>query len=148
MLRILAGAFVGLVVAGIVLSAVNLLGHHYYPLPAGMNYDDMDAVRHFVNGQPFAAMVFKLAAFVAAAFAGAFVAGWIIGPGHPLATLVPALLVASSVVAMHRMAPHPMWVVVAGVVGTLVLGWAGAGLGGRLRQPFLPKPPAWRGGSR
>jgi hypothetical protein len=148
MIRTLAGATVGLLVAGVVLSAVNLLGHQYYPLPATLNYDDLDAVRHFVNGQPLPAMAFKIAAFLAAGFSGGLAAGWIAGPGHPVATMVPALAVAGSVVAMHRMAPHPMWVVAIALGGALVLGWAGAGLGGRLRQPFLPKPAAWKGGSR
>ena len=148
MFRILAGLVVGMFVAGAVLYAVDSLGHVYYPLPVDVNYDDIDAVRRFVNGQSIGAHAFVIASFIAAGFAGGLAAGWVIGPGHPFATMVPALLVASSVVAMHRMAPHPMWTVVVALGGTLVLGWAGAGLGGRLRQPFLPKPPAWKGGSR
>jgi hypothetical protein len=148
MLRLLAGLLVGLLVAAAVLSAVNALGHVYYPLPADLDYDDMDAVRHFVNGQPLAALGWVLAAFLAGGFAGGFASGWVIGPAHHYAAMVPPALVASAVLAMHRMAPHPLWLVVLGVGGALVLGWTGAGIGWRLPQPFQGKAPTWRGGSR
>lgn len=148
MFRTLAGIALGVVVASTVVYAVDMLGHVYYPVPAGLDYDDLDAVRRFVNGQSLGAKAFVLAAFLAGGFAGSLAAGWMIGPGHPVATMIPALLVAVGVVAMHRMAPHPLWMVMVGVGGAIVLGWAGAGLGGRLRQPFLPKPGAWKGGSR
>ena len=148
MFRTLAGIALGIVVAGVVVYAVDMLGHSVYPLPADLNYDDMDAVRQFVNGQSAGAKAFVLAAFLAGGFAGSFAAGWFMGPGHPVATMLPALLVAGGVWAMHQMAPHPLWMVAAGIGGAIVLGWAGAGLGGRLRQPFLPKPTAWKGGTR
>jgi hypothetical protein len=148
MFRTLAGIALGVLVASVVVYGVDTLGHVFHPLPADLNYDDIDAVRHFVNGQPFAAKAFVIAAFLAGAFAGGLAAGWMIGPGHPVATMMPALLVAGGVWAMHRMAPHPLLMVAVGIGGSIVLGWAGAGLGGRLRQPFMPKPAAWRGGSR
>lgn len=148
MFRTLAGLALGVVVASTVVYGVDFLGHVVYPLPADLNYDDMDAVRRFVNSQSMGARAFVLAAFLAGGFAGSFAAGWVTGPGHPVATMLPAVLVAVGVLAMHRMAPHPLWMVAIGVGGALVLGWAGAGLGGRLRQPFLPKPAAWKGGSR
>jgi hypothetical protein len=148
MFRILAGLVVGIFVASAVVFAVDALGHVYFPYPANFNFDDVDAVRHFVNGQSLGAKAFVLAAFLAGGFAGSLATGWVTGPGHHFAAMVPALLVAGGVWAMHRMAPHPMWMVAIGIVGTLVVGWAGQGLGGRLRQPFLPRTPAWKGGSR
>lgn len=148
MFRTLAGIALGILVASLVVYGLDTLGHVFYPLPADLDYDDLDAVRHFVNGQPVAAKAFVFAAFIAGAFAGGLAAGWVIGPGHAVATMVPALLVAGGVWTMHRMAPHPLWMVAIGIGGTIVLGWAGSGLGGRLRQPFLSKPAAWKGGSR
>jgi hypothetical protein len=108
MIRTLAGIALGVVVASTVVYAVDMLGHSFYPLPPDLNYDDVDAVRRFVNGQSIGAMAFVLAAFLAGGFAGSFAAGWMTGPGHPFATMVPALLVAVGVLAMHRMAPHPL----------------------------------------
>ena len=148
MLRTLAGLALGVLVASAVVYGVDMVGHTVYPFPADLDFDDMDAVRKFVNGQTLGAKAMVLAAFLAGGFAGSFAAGWMTGPGHPVATLVPALLVAVGVLAMHQMVPHPTWMIVLGVGGVLLLGWAGAGLGGRLRQPFLPKPTAWKGGSR
>jgi hypothetical protein len=148
MLRTLSGIALGILVASVVVYGVDTLGHVFYPLPDNFNYDDTDAVRRFVNGQSLAAQAFVIAAFLAGAFFGGLAAGWMTGPGHPVATMIPAVLVAGGVWAMHRMAPHPLWMVALGIVGCLVLGWAGAGLGGRLRQPFLAKPTAWKGGSR
>ena len=148
MIRTLAGIALGILAASVVVYGVDALGHVFHPLPDNLNYDDVDAVRKFVNGQSLAAKSFVIAAFLAGAFAGGLAAGWMAGPGHPVATMVPALLVAGGVWAMHRMAPHPLWMVAIAIGGSLVLGWAGAGLGGRLRQPFLPKSAAWKGGSR
>ena len=148
MFRTLAGIALGVIVASAVVYGVDTIGQGMYPPPAGLDYDDADALRHFVNGQPLGAKAFVVAAFLAGAFLGGLAAGWVIGPGHPIATMLPALLVAGGVWAAHTMAPRPMLMVWIGIGGALVLGWAGAGLGGRLRQPFLPKTPAWKGGTR
>lgn len=148
MFRIPAGLALGALVASLAVFGVDMVGHGVYPFPPDLDFDDMDAVRHFVNGQSFGARAFVLAAFYAGAFAGNLAAGWVIGPGRRFWTMLPAVLVAGGVWAMHGMIPHPMWMVYGGIAGSLVLGWAGAGLGERLRQPFPPKTPAWRGGSR
>jgi hypothetical protein len=148
MFRIPAGLRLGVVVAGHVVFGVDMAGQNVYPPPPNLNYDDLDAVRHFANGQSIGAKAFVMAAFIAGAFAGNLAAGWVIGPGKRFWTMLPSLLVAGGVLAMNNMIPHASWFVATGVVGTLVLGWAGAGLGERLRQPFLPKHPGWKGGTR
>jgi hypothetical protein len=148
MIRSLAGIAVGILVASALVFAIDQLGQSYYPPPPKLDYDDVFALRQYVNGQALGAKAFVIAAFLAGGFGGGLAAGWVIGPAHRFATMVPALLVASGVLAMHQTAPRPLWMVALALGGTLVLGWAGAGLGGRLRQPFLPKTPAWKGGSR
>jgi hypothetical protein len=148
MFRIPAGLALGAIVASAVVLGVDAAGHTVYPYPPNLDFDDMDAVRHFVAGQSFGAQAFVLASFFAGGFAGNLAAGWVIGPGKRFWTMLPSLLVAGGVLAMNNMIPHASWFVATGVVGTLVLGWAGAGLGERLRQPFLPKHPGWKGGTR
>jgi hypothetical protein len=148
MFRIPAGLALGVVVAGLVVFGVDMAGQNVYPPPPNLNYDDLDAVRHFANGQSIGAKAFVMAAFIAGAFAGNLAAGWVIGPGKRFWTMVPALLVAGAAFAAHQMVPRPMWMVAICVGGALVLGWAGAGLGERLPQPFPPKHPGWKGGTR
>ena len=86
--------------------------------------------------QPFAALLFVVAAWTIGAFDGGFVAAWIARGNRPrIAALVPALMVMAGVVGMIvKMPGHPQWMAVVGLLLPIPAALAGAWLAGKGRR--------------
>jgi uncharacterized membrane protein YoaK (UPF0700 family) len=114
--RRLLGVVGGSVLAGLVVQAIEALGNRRYPLPAGTNLDDLASMKQAVRLLPAGAFLFVLAAWVAGAFVGAFVASQLSGRTSKWPSVTVGLLVLSAAVNSMLTLPHPIWIWIAAFV--------------------------------
>lgn len=113
-----AGAVVaGLLVSFAIVFVAEMIGHRVYPLPAGTDLTNPDALSAVVGQMPAGAFAFVLGGWLIAVGAGAWIAMWI----AKSATLRPGLMVGLiflvATVFNFMTIPHPIWVVAGGVLG-------------------------------
>ncbi|WP_158982196.1 hypothetical protein [Lysobacter panacisoli] len=116
--RTILGMLVGVVVAVVVIAAVEVIGHGFYPPPAGL--DPLDpaneaAFAAFVAAMPFMGKLIVLLAWVLGTFAGALAAAKI-ARHQTAAALLVALVIVTLVITMITKIPHPTWLSIGGVL--------------------------------
>ena len=127
-LRNTLALLVGMAAGFTVVFVIESIGHQVYPPPADLDFSDPAAIREFVRTLPLGAFLFVLAAWVAGAFGGAWVAAAMANTRRmTFAGIVGALVLAASV-ANLLMIPHPLWFSVAALIAVP----AAAVAGGRL----------------
>ena len=127
-LAVLAGVAAGFVTVFL----IEMISSKLYPMPAGLDPSDVEAMKAYIAGLPVGAFAIVLlaqmlgatdAAWVGARVAGRQrLAGWIAGGFIVVATVVNVVVI-----------PHPPWFAVASVLLTVAGTWLGARLGGERR---------------
>jgi hypothetical protein len=117
MFRNVAAIVIGVVMAFVTVMLVDKIGHLVYPLPAGLDFSNPDAVRPYLATLPVGAFLFILASSVVAAFVGTFIA-CVIGTAKPrvFGAVVGGFVFTASV-ANFIAIPHPLWLVFATLAG-------------------------------
>jgi len=99
----------GIVIAIALIYVVELLGHHVYPPPAGIDLADPEAIRRLLADAPAGALWFEILAYVVAIFGGGMLAA-LIARGQPkFYVLVVGTFVFSGSLFNEFMLPHPRW---------------------------------------
>ena len=114
MLRRVFALVAGLLVAIVVVGGVEGLSSRLYPLPAGLDYNDLEAMTSSKAMLPAGAFVAVLVAWGLAALAGSWVAVRI--GGHAGIGYLIGVLLGTAGIANLLMIPHPLWM------------WAGAAI--------------------
>jgi hypothetical protein len=128
MLRKILAVIAGVVAGGLVVFVLEGVGHHFYPSPPGIDMHDPAALKSLISTLPLGALLCVVAGWVLGAFAGGAVAGLI------SRSLTPALLTGTiqllfGVLTMV-MIPHPIWMILLGVLLPVPSAWLGARLTG------------------
>jgi len=113
--RSILGILVGAVVAGIVIAGVEALSSLVYPLSAGVDPHDREALRQVIKALPAGAFLFVLAAWALGALLGAWVAARLAGRSPILHGLGIGLIFLIAGIVNMLMLPHPVWFWVAGI---------------------------------
>jgi len=123
---------VGATVASTLIAGVEALGHAVYPVPAGLDFSNLQQVDSYMQGLPAGALLFVAAAWTAGAFSGGLAAALVAG-SHPrlFASLIGGLVLAATLANLLSI-PHPLWVVALGVTGIGLASVAAATLAPRL----------------
>ena len=123
MLKNVAGAIAGIVVAFVLIMAVEKVGHLVYPPPADLDFSDPEAVRPYIATLPFLALLFPMIAWVLGAFVGTVVACKI-GTANPLlfAAIVGGLVLAGTISNLILI-PHPVWFSIVSLVAIAASAW-------------------------
>jgi hypothetical protein len=136
MIRTILGLLGGVITAGVTVAIGHQIGHRFYPPPPGLDLSDMEAFRELVATMPTGAFVAVLLAWLAGAFTGP-IAALLIGRHRPiLLTVLVAGFFLAAVVSNLLALPHPVWMCIAGPVGSILM----AALGARLVWPRQGKP--------
>ena len=114
MLRRVFALVAGLLVAVVVVGGVEGLSSRLYPLPAGLDYNDREAMTAAIALLPAGAFVAVLVAWGLAALAGSWVA--VRMGGHAGIGYLIGVLLGTAGIANLLMIPHPLWM------------WAGAAI--------------------
>lgn len=121
----------GVIVALVVLISAEAINSKLFPMPAGMDTQDMDAMRAAIAAMPNSGFILVLLGWTIGTFAGAWLAARTAARRPAIhGGVVAAILLASGVMNM-LMLPHPIWVWMAGLAGFVTGGYAGSLLGAR-----------------
>jgi hypothetical protein len=87
-----------------------------FPPPEGVDLRQPEAAAAFLHSMPGWALGLILFSWLAGAFAGSYAAARLAGSFKLQIALVPAVLVSVLTLLGSRTVPHPLWMVMAGVV--------------------------------
>jgi hypothetical protein len=128
-MRQILAPIVGIIAGGLVVAAIESVGHAMYPVPA-LDWTDMAQVRAAIAALPVGAFVFPVVAWWLGTLAGAVVAIRVARVRPWLhAGLVGVVLLAATIGNLVSI-PHPWWVAVTGPLGVAVATWAAVALTG------------------
>jgi hypothetical protein len=115
-------AFVAIVWIG------DAISHALYPAPAGMDPNNMDSIRAYMDQLPLVAFVIMMLGHAVATFAAVWiVARW---TGNSTACIVITVLLTLSGISNLIMLPHPAWFWMDALIYPL-FGWLGSRAGAR-----------------
>jgi hypothetical protein len=123
-LAVLAGA----IVAGVLISVVEGISSAVYPPPPGLDLNNPEALRQYIDRLPIGAFLFVLAAWAVGPFAGAYVAARLVRRARMAHGLIVGALFLIAGVLNMLMIPHPIWMWVAGIAIFIGCSYLGARL--------------------
>lgn len=138
MIRKISAVVLGVLIAVILIIAIEALGHAVYPPPDGMDVTDREAIRAYVMGAPIAALLFVMAAWLVATFAGGLLACFI-ARETPLvyAAIVGGLVLLGTIINLLSI-PHPLWFSITSLLAIIATIFVTS----RLGSAFVPSPAA------
>ena len=133
MIRSILSVIVGILAGVVTILVLEMAGHFFYPPPAGLDPQNVEAFKEFVAAAPMGMLASVLIAWAGGAFVGGLVAALLSERRRGLHGLAVGAVQTALAVAQLTMIPHPLWFMVVGVTMFLPL----AGLGGLLvgREP-------------
>lgn len=133
-LRYIAAVIGGVVVAGLVVFAVELAGHAAYPPPPELDLTDKAQMEAYVQSLPLAAFAFVMAAWALGALLGGIVAALIAPDRKMLLACIVGGFILAGVIANLVLVPHPPWFAISAplvVLGAIAIA---ANVGARLMR--------------
>ena len=133
MIRKLAAAVVGVVVAILTIQLVEMLGHLVYPPPADFEFGEPEQIREFISTLPIGSILFVGAAWALGTFLGTLAGALVSGSrALPYATVVGGIVLAGAI-TMLLIIPHPWWFTIAAPVSIIIAAVLAVYLAPRLR---------------
>jgi hypothetical protein len=144
MIRKTMAVVIGIVAGSVFNMAIVTASHTVYPLPEGIDPNDFDAFKAYVeaNGMPTGALIMVLAAHAGGSLVSGFVCGLIAMRSWYVAAIGLGIFWTCGGVAMLMMLPAPTWFAVADVVLYIPAAVLGVWLGGALMDRNSPPAPA------
>ncbi|WP_353146229.1 hypothetical protein [Chryseobacterium sp.] len=124
MLRRILAVLAGLITGSVCITAIENIGHYFYPPPAGSGSGDMDALRAYVTEAPFMALFFVILAYAVAALVSGFTASKIANDGKAVSAIICGVIFLVMTIYMMAILPTPIWF---WMLGILVWGLVFAG---------------------
>jgi len=138
MQRKISAVVLGVVVAVVLIIAIEALGHSAYPVPQGLDISNSEAIQAYVMGLPIGALLFVMGAWLVATLAGGLLACFI-ARETPLvyAAIVGGLVLLGTVINLMSV-PHPPWFSITSVLAIIAMIF----LTGRLGTSFVSSSAA------
>jgi len=130
-LRSALSVLAGLIAGYVLITIFEIVGTLVYPLPAGVDPMNMEALREIVDQIPAGAFVFIIVGWGVGTFAGSWVAGRIATRNKSARGLVVTVLLTLGGLFTLLAIPHPVWVWVLGLAALVGGGYAGSRLAAR-----------------
>jgi len=123
--RNIGAGVAGIVIAVLAVWLVQMIGHAVYPPPAGLDANNLEAMKDYVAALPLGAFLFVIASYFVGTLAGTC-AACAIGTMLPrvFAILVGCLMLIATAMNV-AMIPHPTWFIVVAVVAIAIGAWLG-----------------------
>ena len=133
MIRSILTVIFGVLTGSVTVWVLELAGHRFFPAPAGIDLQNIEAFRQYIATSPTGMLMSILAAWAGGAFVGGLIAALLSERRRGLHALAVGGLQTALAVAQFTIVPHPTWFMLLGV--TIFLPFAG--LGGLLvgREP-------------
>ena len=123
--RNIMSGIAGVVIAMISVWLVQKIGHAVYPPPVGLDVNDLEAMRIYVESLPVGAFLFVIASYFIGTAVGTC-AACAIGTMLPrvFAMLVSCVMLVATAMNV-AMIPHPVWFLILAVVAIVIAAWLG-----------------------
>ena len=121
MIKKIAAAVIGIVVAGGIVFAVESLGHTVYPLPADLDMNDPVEFGNYVESLPIGAFIFVAGAWVLGTLGGGLLACFIAGEKPRVYSSIVGGFILVATIANLIMIPHPLWFSISSLVAIAVM---------------------------
>lgn len=125
MIRGILAVLVGIFAGSATVWVLELAGHLLYSPPAGLDLENLEALKQYVASAPTGMFLALLAAWAGGAFVGGSVAALLSQRRRGAHALAVGALQTVFAVIQFGMIPHPLWFMVLGV--TVFLPFAGLG---------------------
>ncbi|HJS07785.1 MAG TPA: hypothetical protein VJ809_08990 [Pirellulales bacterium] len=119
---------------------VDLAGYFLHPPPPDLDANNAEAVKAFLDQAPPLALVCLAISWTIGPLVGSFVAAAIARWAWFAHGMMIAAVFLALVVANVRSFPHPTWLVLVGVFGSLAAGWIGSSLAEWMFAPRIQEP--------
>ena len=125
MLRKILATLAGLVAASFAVGLVQQLGHYLYPLPAGTDPNDPEAIKNYVQTAPFMAIFFVIISYAAGALTAGFVSTLVANDRKKIYAAILGIVFLITSIYMMITIPSPIWFWILGIAvwGLVFVGW-------------------------
>lgn len=123
MLRDILAGVIGVAIAVLIVFLSDELSHMVYPMPAGLDPQDVEVLRPYIASMPIGAFLMIMGGWVVATFVGSVVAGRI---GTAKAWIYPTVVggfIFAATTATLIAIPHPHWFTAVSLTAILVSAW-------------------------
>lgn len=121
-LRSIAAIILGAMVTVLVISGFQWLGHQLFPPPTGLDFNNPETLKGFVDALPFAAKAMVVGSWCVGAYCGSWVACLIKPRYRKLSVVIVSALVVAGTIMVTQQFPHPQWMLLIGVLAPIPLG--------------------------
>jgi hypothetical protein len=120
--RAVVAVVAGLIAAIVLIAVIEAVGHSYYPVPGHLDPFSPDPevqaeFRNFVANLPLGALLFVLGAWIVGTFAGGWVAAYVAAVRPAVFANIVGVAILILCFINLAMLPHPIWFIVATVIG-------------------------------
>lgn len=133
-LRFATAVFVGIMTGSLVIWAVQMLAHNFYPPPT--KPESPEAIAEMLANAPLGALLMVILAYAMGSFAGGIVAQLIYRCPRQIDSLTTGAILMVFGIMNFLAIPHPQWMAILGVAVFVPFAW----VGGRLvqKKPTAP----------
>ncbi len=131
MLRKVLAVIAGFVAASIIMMVFEFTNSKIFQIPADLDYNNLEALREYTSKLPQTVWVMVLAGWFLGSFASGFVVRKIVATSGIGLPLIVSVLLALGGVMNFMFLPHPVWVIVLGMLIFFTMPTLGHKFGGK-----------------
>ena len=133
MFRNVLAVVLGVVLAFVLIMALERLGHAIYPPPPEVDFANLEAVSAYVQTVPAGALLLVLAAWLIGTLGGGLLACFIAkNRAMVYASVVGGLVILGTVFNLYLI-PHPIWFAILSLLALVITTW----ITGRIGETFV-----------
>ena len=121
MVRKIAAAVLGIVVAGLIVAAFEALGHAVYPIPPDIDLEDPVRFGNYVQSLPIGAFLFLAGAWTSGTLGGGLLACFIAREKPFVYSGIVGGFILVATVANLIVIPHPIWFSISALIAIAVV---------------------------
>jgi hypothetical protein len=129
-LSVVAGALTAIAI----LSAVEMMSPHVFPVPAHIDMNNPQAVAEMVRTMPAGAFLMILSGYILGAFCGGWVAAKVASENKLRSALIVGLVLVVGSIINFMQIPHPLWFIVTSTASYLIFSYLGGITGERMSK--------------
>ncbi len=124
-MRSFSAVLLGIFAAVAVIFLIESISHWLHPMPPGLQPDDKEAMKNWIDTLPVSTMIITLLAWLLGAATGAYVANYLnFINGFRNAMTVGLFLLVATAMNLYQI-PHPFWMWPAGIFSIIIGCFAG-----------------------